>query len=89
MVEVTAILRSADDSGHGGDVETEETTANDGNGCDEVDVTDLIHLDDVDIGGRSTALGGGGETWATEEAYYVGQAVLFEGPCDGRVTRWR
>jgi hypothetical protein len=33
----------ADDSTEGGDVETKQTTAQDGDGCDCIDVTSLIH----------------------------------------------
>lgn len=31
---------------HGGDVETEQTTSNDGDGCDEVDIAELLHVGD-------------------------------------------
>jgi hypothetical protein len=40
LIEVALVLVCAENGRHGGDIETEEATSNDGDGGDEVDVSD-------------------------------------------------
>lgn len=52
LVEVALVLFGAEDGGHGRNVETEEATSNDGDGRDEIDVTDSTHGDCLSLSQR-------------------------------------
>jgi len=45
LVEITKVWICRDNGRHGRNVKAKETAANNGDGCDDVDVTNYVHLE--------------------------------------------